>query len=715
MVARRARIPVGGAVAALAFALSTPPAAGQTSSQTLSPARLDFGPVVAGERSTAEQFTFTSTVPVTVDAVSVTGEFTRTGGTCGPGTSVGTTGCTVLIVFEPATVGAKTGTVTVVYGLDSSRESVLSGTGTAAATTTTTEPPTTTTPPTTAPPMTDPPRPTTSSRPPVPSTRPGTTLLTATTAVPAPGEVTAETLSETTTTTTSPTTAPLEPAGLPPPPPGITLDAVTARGERSGPPGIGVTVSGTGYPPGGARALGVRHLAAPGLAQVGAACGTVYVFVDRQRVGSTSPDDGGGIRKSGLSVPGDTAPGIHEVSASCSASGEPVLAASPFQVTEAAVHRSPLATALPQPDQVDFGFERLLLSALAVAGLLVLIAFPAELFNTTLEENYGEVRRWFRLRPRPVAGRRHHGAVLLAFLLLSGPLWFAMQPSSGFDAATGLGALGLSLATAVVVFASDMPSVVHVRRRYGERATPIALPGALVIGIACVVLSRAVHFQPGYFYGLVGGLALSRSLARDESGRLAARTAALLLALSVVTWLAMMPVSAAAAESGKGLGIILVENILAGIFWAALDSLVIAMLPLRLLEGAKVVGWSRAAWAVLYAVTLLAFVHILLRPSTGYVSNTSASPTNVVIGLFVGFAVFSFAFWAYFRFRPTRSAREPAADEVQGAPGTEPLNVLLGQGVGALEVEGRPVGAVETAVDRPVGGQTAQSQNRDVV
>ena len=34
--------------------------------------------------------------------------------------------------------------------------------------------------------------------------------------------------------------------------------------------------------------------------------------------------------------------------------------------------------------------------------------------------------------------------------------------------------------------ASDLPEVDYVRRRYRERATPIALPGALVIAVACV-------------------------------------------------------------------------------------------------------------------------------------------------------------------------------------------------------------------------------------
>ena len=443
----------------------------------------------------------------------------------------------------------------------------------------------------------------------------------------------------------------------------------------------------------------------------------MYVFVDGRRIGSTRPDVAGDIRKSGLSVPGDMDPGRHEVASSCETSGTPVLATSAFDVTDDAVHRNVLATSLPQVDQVDFGLDRLLVSALAVAALLVLIAFPAELFNTTLEEHYDEVRGWFGLKPRPLGGGRHHGALLALFLLLSGPLWFAMQPSSRFDASTALGALGLSLATTVVVIASDLAAVLHVRRRYRERAVPIALPGALVIAVACVVLSRAVHFQPGYFYGLLGGLALSRSLERDESGRLAARTVAFLLVLSMVSWVALQPVSAAAAESGKTLGTILVENLLGGIFWAALDSLVIAMLPLRLLEGSKVMGWSRAAWALLYGLTLLAFVHILLRPSTGYVSNTSVSPPLVVIGLFFGFAAFSFAFWGYFRFRrraPSdghpESNPEALPDEVEGAAGAVPGDVLVAQGVGAGEVDGGAVGTVDPAGDGLVGGEVGRAR-----
>ena len=673
-----------GAVAAFFLA---GPALAQFAPPTLTPATVSFATVTVGQSSAPQSVTFTPNGPVTLDSISFTGPYSRTGGTCALGPV--SAPCTIGVIFTPTASGTQSGALTVVWGADNQLQSTLTGTATPAPTTTTS----TTSPSTT-----------TTTRPPT-----TTTVRATTTTTVAPTTTVAETTTVPETTTSTSTTTTLQPPA--PPPEGITLDAVASGGRRSGPPGIGITVTGSGYPAGG-RALGTRQLAAAPMAQVGPACDTVYVFVDGRRIGSTSPDAAGAIRKEGISVPADVDPGRHDVTSSCRSAGSPVLASSTFEVTDAGLHRSALATSLPQVDQVDFGVDQLLLSALAVAALLVLIAFPAELFNTTLEEHYDEVRGWFGLKPRPLGGGRHHGLLLALFLLLSGPLWFAIQPSSGFDAATAIGALGLSLATGAVVLASDLPEVDYVRRRYRERATPIALPGSLVIAVACVALSRAVAFQPGYFYGLLGGLALSRKLEREESGRLAARTVAFLLFLSFASWLALQPVAAAAAENGKTFGTILAENILGGIFWVALDSLVIAMLPMRLLQGEKVIGWSRAAWAGLYGLTLLAFVHILLRPSTGYVSNTSVSPPYVVVGLFVAFAVFSFGFWGYFRFR---SDPEAPADQVEGATGPVPVDVLVAEGVSAGEVHRGTVGTVETAVDRPVGRQAGQPEDGDPV
>ncbi|HEV2088585.1 MAG TPA: FGLLP motif-containing membrane protein [Cryptosporangiaceae bacterium] len=391
-------------------------------------------------------------------------------------------------------------------------------------------------------------------------------------------------------------------------------------------------------------------------------CDTVYFFFNGARIGAARPDAAGRVSEQRVSVPGDASAGSHKVTSSCRASGRPVVHAAAFEVIDADLHRSALVTALPTSDDIDFSAEAMLASAAIVLGLVVLTAFPAELFNSTLEANYDEVRGWFHFRPRSATagtGLRHI-ALFTSFLLLSGPLWFAMQSSSGLDAATILGALGLSLATAVVVLASDLPTFAYLRRRFNEGAQVVALPGTLIVAVACVLLSRAVHFEPGYFYGLVGGLAFSRQLRRDTGGRLAAASALILVVLSVVAWLAMTPVSRIADRPDAGLWPILAEGFLGGVFWVALDSLVLALLPLRLLAGEKVVAWSRTAWLLLYGLTLFAFVHILLRPGTGYVADPSRSPTTVVVGLFVAFAVFSVGFWAYFRYRTPRAAVDPA-------------------------------------------------------
>jgi hypothetical protein len=77
----------------------------------------------------------------------------------------------------------------------------------------------------------------------------------------------------------------------------------------------------------------------------------------------------------------------------------------------------------------------------------------------------------------------------------------------------------------------------------------------------------------------------------------------------------------------------------------------------------RIAHWSHTAWALLYAGSLSAFVHILLRPGTGYVSDARESPTAVAVALFIAFGVLSVAFWAYFQIRPRR---EPTR-ELRGA------------------------------------------------
>lgn len=415
---------------------------------------------------------------------------------------------------------------------------------------------------------------------------------------------------------------------------------MSVEGATEGPPGVGLRVAGDGYPSG---------------------CKTVYVFFDGTRIGTVSPDGAGRIAGDRMTVPGEAKPGSHQVTTSCQSSGRPVVQEATFEVLDADVHRVALVTALPRPDDVDFSLGALLASAAIVAGMLFLIAFPGELFNSTLEAHYDEVRSWFRLgpkRPEERSGRSQFVPFLL-FLLAGGLLVSLINPAFGFDRSSLAAAVGLTIAIGVVTLAYDVPALAYVRRRHGDWGRLVILPGTILIGVACVILSRVVHFLPGYFYGLIAGLAFRRQIAEAVRGRLTAFSTGLVLALSVGSWLAMAPVSAAADKAGASLALLALEAALGGIFWCGLDSLVIGMLPLRFLGGSEVRAWSRLCWTVLFVLTQLAFVHILLRPSTGYVADTTHSPTAIVITLFAAFALFSVLFWAYFRYRTPRQASQP--------------------------------------------------------
>lgn len=329
---------------------------------------------------------------------------------------------------------------------------------------------------------------------------------------------------------------------------------------------------------------------------------------------------------------------------------------STFEVTGDAPHRSAVVTAMAKPNQVDFSPQAIGASALIAAGLLFLIAFPSELFNSTLERHYDEIRGWFRLPPKKLEAtpRRHQGLLFAAFLLAGGVLYGMLYPSFGANRASVALALGLTAALGLITLAFDLPALAYHWRRNGHRGALMMLPGTLVIAAACVALSRAVDFLPGYFYGLIAGMVFGQQLSTRIKGRMVAVSALLVLLVSVGAWLWLIPVSQAADQPNAGLPILVLEAALGATFYIGLDSLVISLLPLRFLQGSELRAWSRTAWTVIFGLSLAAFVHILFRPNTGYVADTSSTSARLVVGLFIAFGIFSVLFWAYFRYRRPR-------------------------------------------------------------
>jgi hypothetical protein len=361
------------------------------------------------------------------------------------------------------------------------------------------------------------------------------------------------------------------------------------------------------------------------------------------------------VFKSGLSVPGDAGTGTHQVTASCDSGGNTIEKASFFEVLPVSVHRPAFVTSLPLPSQLSLDPGALALSAALAAGAIMLIAFPYELFNSTTEENYDEIRGWFGLGPRGVPEPKERGRALSFFLLtaVAAVACGFLSPDFGFST-TGLVLFaGIFVALIVMAVMFSLPADIGIRRQFGEWGKLNFLPGTVLVSIVLVLLSRLLDFQPGYFYGALAGLAFRSALSEQVQGKMTAANWMFSLVISVGAFFLRAPVSAAAAEPGSSIWWIGLEICLALIFLWGVEGLAVAMLPMRFLDGRKVMRWSRTAWAVLFFLGIFTTVHVLLRPGSGYVGETSAVTIGVMT-LFALFGVISVGLWAYFRFRPQR-------------------------------------------------------------
>lgn len=321
-----------------------------------------------------------------------------------------------------------------------------------------------------------------------------------------------------------------------------------------------------------------------------------------------------------------------------------------------AAGEAPFADSVATPARVSRDPLVLLESAGLAAAIVLLMPFPGQLFNSTLEEHEDEVRRWLRLdRGRGAASRI--GAFwaswpgIAIFAAAAALLYGFLDPTFGPDAHSAATFVGMLAAIALVTLVFAIPAW-RLHRRRGDPAGLKVVPLSLAVAAICVVISRLTGFQPGYLYGLLIGLAFAHELSAVEEGRSTAIAAAVMLVSAAVAWLALGALPAGDASFGTTA----LRTALAAITVAGLEGVVFGLLPFRFLPGEPLYGWNRVLWAALLGIGAFAFLHILINPASGYLADTSRTPLLTVIGLLLGFSLVSVAFWAWFRFRAPTSA-----------------------------------------------------------
>ena len=296
--------------------------------------------------------------------------------------------------------------------------------------------------------------------------------------------------------------------------------------------------------------------------------------------------------------------------------------------------------------------------------LVILMPFPSELFNRTLEANASRIRAFVRRLPvlgalmgepnaEPLGGApaRWFGALLC--VLLGGLLYGLLDPSFGADQDSGLAYAGIIGALLVVTWTAGIPERAVHREAHGERGRLHGIAGALVVAAGCVVISRIAGFLPGYLYGLVLGYRFAHELDGAQEGRAQALVAWWMLGVAAVCWL-MLEAARSPGITGTLPGT-MAENLLAALVVAGIEGVVFGFVPLRFLHGEAVFRCRRGQWAALYLIGLFAFAWIVLNPANGFLPDGPTAPFATVLGLFIGFGVLSVLFWGWFRLRPTRT------------------------------------------------------------
>jgi hypothetical protein len=388
-------------------------------------------------------------------------------------------------------------------------------------------------------------------------------------------------------------------------------------------------------------------------------CRTVYLFYDGQRLGTSKPGGDGGVVFLDVPLPGDADPGRHRLTTSCDASGRPTRATSVLTVKEAPLHRSTVMTSIPKPSDVDLSPRSLMFSALLSALLGLLIAFPGALLDATVDEHYNEIRGWFGIGPRKEPesltrpSKPRTVLNLVVFLALGATAGSFLDPDFGLNQTTLALAVGLMGSLLALCLGLALPNVLYMGSRHHDWGQFQFLPGALLLTAVLVLVSKFLDLQPGYLYGVIGGLVFGTELSRKTDARVTITASLFALVLSLLAWIAWVPVSAAAARPDAGFWHYAAEVALGGTFIAGLEGVIIGLLPVRSMSGSIVKGWSFSEWLGVYAVATFVFVLVLVRPGSDYGADPTAMSLKT-LAFASGFAVFALSLWAYFRFRDER-------------------------------------------------------------
>ena len=335
------------------------------------------------------------------------------------------------------------------------------------------------------------------------------------------------------------------------------------------------------------------------------------------------------------------------------------------------------AFAATVPDPAHLILDPAVLATNAVLAMVFVLLFglTAEILNGTLDEHRKIIEAWtddvvkrrFRfLRPlaradawvdglaaRGRGGAFAHGVVVLALL---GVVYGFLSNGFGFNKGGLVLVLSMMAGLAVILYLNYGGKALLIGRLHRTPATVRAYGTAIVLGAVCVVASSWLNFHPGIVYGFVATTVVLAplELTKREEARIVLAPAAAVLAASLIAWALLGLLRAATGDTDAFLPA-LAQTILGIVFIGGLESLLFGLLPIRFVDGAKVMGWSRRVWAAAYVVVVFLWWQLLFNRDEAYVDAFRQTGVVAVFAMLGFFMATTGAVWGYFRWRDGRT------------------------------------------------------------
>ncbi|MEI7743213.1 MAG: FGLLP motif-containing membrane protein [Chloroflexota bacterium] len=342
-------------------------------------------------------------------------------------------------------------------------------------------------------------------------------------------------------------------------------------------------------------------------------------------------------------------------------------------------------------------------NVLLALGFVFFFGLTSEIFNSTIDEHRTEIEGWTssiaarlaflapiaaldaRLDRLAETGRR--GAALhgLVIVLVIGIVYGVFSGDIGFNPETVVLLSSIMVGLGLLTYLNYGGKSLILRRRHGAQAITRLYGSAVVVAVVCVLASRIGGFHPGMIYGFVASTVILTPVAlehRDEA-RVILLPALGLLLLSVVSFLLIDPLAQAAA-AGDSLVLSILRAVVGITFIAGLEGLLFNLLPIRFMDGAKVMAWSRLGWGAIYSLVVFAWWQLLLNRDAAYVDAFRQTNVQAVAAFLVFFMVTTGLTWGFFRYR---ARREEAAEGGEPERRTGDQSDPASQTINAMEAE----------------------------